>query len=670
MKRYFLPITMLMGKLRYPQKFALVLFLSLMSLGSIGGVLLLSNAKDIQILKQARAELNYVTEMRQLLESVSRHRGIVYEISKGDPSLTKEMLGLRSRIDNEFLSLNSSNNKVYQDSTMTNEFTLIYAQWKKIKKSIDQADAWNIFVAHNQLISDISASLEYVTNVSADDSDKKYINEMIVNQIPDLISNIGQVLGIASDVYGKGFLSEEQRKNLTLLMGRILFAYESLSQIMELKNSDYNNTAVKLPRLDSNMASVLDKFSNYLLYNLTQQNNRPVNVANFYEFGTDAIDVSFRLYDEWLSTSDGILASRIERARVVVYSTILTTVLLLLMVIYVHVGIYYSVADGITEIDTVTRRLAMGDLTVRAKLIGCDETKQIGNSLNKLADQYSESVALIGACSRKLAASAEELSALTSHSHTNTHHQQTQTELVSASMDQLSMSVAEVTKNIKNAAMAAEEAQRESLYGLEVVEETIKSIQRLSIRIDGASDVVHKLEADSQEITTVLEVIKDVAAQTSLLALNAAIEAASVGEHGKGFAVVADEVRALAGSTRESADLIHSNIDSVLYGSKKAVEVMMENRKSARRVIDNATETSRSLSDISRAIEKISELSRRIANVSEKQNTVTKETSKNVEVITGMSNHATYSTFQTASASEDLAQQAAVMQDLVERFTI
>ena len=77
-----------------------------------------------------------------------------------------------------------------------------------------------------------------------------------------------------------------------------------------------------------------------------------------------------------------------------------------------------------------------------------------------------------------------------------------------------------------------------------------------------------------EEISSVLEMINDIAGQTNLLSLNAAIEAARAGDAGKGFAVVADEIRKLAEQSSNLVNRVHNNVQQLVNNSNQSVEVI------------------------------------------------------------------------------------------------
>lgn len=345
------------------------------------------------------------------------------------------------------------------------------------------------------------------------------------------------------------------------------------------------------------------------------------------------------------------------------------TVISLVLGIVVAFVISRMITAPLGQVVERTKLIARGDLTgppLNSK--GEDELAELSGAINKMSVGLQQLVRQISGSAQHIGSSSRELSKITEKTSQSMSEQQLQTEKVATAMSRVSSTVQEVSSNISGTAQAAGEANRETAEGRKMVNDAIEAIQQLAGQIECAAEVIHQLEQDSENISTVLDVINGVAEQTNLLALNAAIEAARAGEQGRGFAVVADEVRTLAGCTQRSTEEINQVIEKLQSGSRRAVEVMNQSREQAQAVVEQATNAGVSLSAISSAVERINDMSIQIASAAEQQSATAAEVSDNIACITQMANETSEAAQKTADASEDLARLGSELQGLVGKF--
>jgi methyl-accepting chemotaxis protein len=241
---------------------------------------------------------------------------------------------------------------------------------------------------------------------------------------------------------------------------------------------------------------------------------------------------------------------------------------------------------------------------------------------------------------------------------------------VATAINQMSAKVQEVARNAVEAASAAQQADQTFNEGKLVVDRVIGAIGDLSNEVEKASGVIKQLETESNNIGSVLDVIKSIAEQTNLLALNAAIEAARAGEQGRGFAVVADEVRTLAGRTQSSTQEIEEMISKLQAGTSNAVKVMDQGMSMSRVGVDQAALAGEALQTINTAVEHISVMNSQIASAAEEQSSVTEEINRSIISINQVADQTSSGAQQTAAASDDLAKLTEQLKGLVDHFKV
>lgn len=323
---------------------------------------------------------------------------------------------------------------------------------------------------------------------------------------------------------------------------------------------------------------------------------------------------------------------------------------------------------GVEALGQGMEHLASGDLTARINYNRRDEFGHITGDFNTMTSQLQDAFSEFLSATGQVTIASEQTSAITEKTNKGIREQQIQTEQVATAMNQMNATVQEVAQNAAHAAEAAALADSEALNGKDVVQQTIVMINKLSTEVKDSADAIREVEKDSEQIGSVLDVIKTIAEQTNLLALNAAIEAARAGEQGRGFAVVADEVRTLASRTQESTTEIESTIAKLQTGSRHAVVAMEHSLEQTQQSVGQAELAGEVLQVIAQAISSIHDMNTQIATASEEQSAVAEEINRNVVTISEISNQTAEGALQTADASSQLATLSEDLQRAINKF--
>jgi len=329
-----------------------------------------------------------------------------------------------------------------------------------------------------------------------------------------------------------------------------------------------------------------------------------------------------------------------------------------------------AITKPLAQAVAATKRLAAGDLTVQIDATSTDETGQLLTAMREMSARLLDMVSHIAAATEQLSGATGEVAAVTTQTARNIESQTEQLDQTSVAMTQMSATVHDVSRNAAEAAASTASADRQARKGQEIVVLVNSSIQELSDQIEHSKAAITRLDAETEQVDSILDVITSVAEQTNLLALNAAIEAARAGESGRGFAVVAGEVRTLASKTQQSIITIQEMISTLKKEARTSVDAMNEGYTKAGATVELARQAEGALLEITGAIDTISNMNIQIAGAAEQQSAVAEQVSASVTRIHDIGTENSAGAQQVAVASEELAQLSENLKGLVGQFKV
>lgn len=316
----------------------------------------------------------------------------------------------------------------------------------------------------------------------------------------------------------------------------------------------------------------------------------------------------------------------------------------------------------------VVKQVAAGDLSVEIPVANTDSTsllaamKVMQSNLQKLIGEIQTNADMVASAAKKMTIAAEDVA-------WSSNQQSASSLEIAAAMEQSTVSINLMSDSANRAQTISGDSELLMNETSGVVSEAVNRIAKIATVVDQASQTVRTLGQESENVSKIVLVIKEVADQTNLLALNAAIEAARAGEQGRGFAVVADEVRKLAERTTQSTQEITTMISSMQSSARDAVTCIEDAVANVNEGVILTKRVGESVSRLGASSHEVKGVIIDVSSALREQNAASNEIARNVEQIAQTGERNSGAVGAVAKAATELQQLANSLTDSARHFT-
>lgn len=377
---------------------------------------------------------------------------------------------------------------------------------------------------------------------------------------------------------------------------------------------------------------------------------------------------------------------------------ILVSLIGILLIITVILLYSRWIVRNLSKLNDMAQSIADGDLTISLETKAQDEFGQLTKAMNQMREnlrgminKISNASEIMNGHSEELIQSANEVKVGSEHVTVSMQELARGSEKLANNtislvtiMDTFTTHVQETNKNGEEIKLSSHEVLQMTNEGKRLMETSSQQMMKIDGIVQEAVRKMENLDSNSQEISRLVVIIKEIADKTNLLALNAAIEAARVGEHGKGFAVVAEEVKKLAEQVASSIVGITGFVSSIQADTKGVSESLqagyIEVEKGTIQIKTTGETFNHISSSVSAMVNRIQSITESISIIAEKCREmncsidelapISQESAAGVEQTFAASQQINSSMEEVAGSSEQLTKLAEELNKIVRQFKI
>lgn len=355
-------------------------------------------------------------------------------------------------------------------------------------------------------------------------------------------------------------------------------------------------------------------------------------------------------------------------------STLRLILVVIAVLIVASIAVAHTIAKRVSQAVEVlyqgTKRIAAGDLTVMLEVDSRDELGALAGSFNEMTVAFGKMIANLRQAATTLDDMAGELSAATAQQSSSIEQQASSVAETMSTVEEINRTSSQVSERAKVVVGGADDSLITSERGREALGRSIEGMRALREQVASIAGTIILLSEKTQQVSSIIATVTDIADQSNLLALNASIEAARAGEQGKAFAVVAGEVRNLAEQSQRATEQVTSILGEIQQTTSTAVMATEEGSKRAERGIELVESAGTVIDELTAVIRQSAQAAKHIATATGQTSTGVQQIWSAMSSLNDLAEQNVTAIKQTEASASNLAAVSTDLRMVVEQYRV